>query len=650
MAIARELVRVEGRLFDLEKGMRHSIELVPPERRESAKNLVHYVALRHHDLRNLQIQLSERGLSSLGRSESCVLTSLLEVSQRANESLSVQGHEGATRELSRLEKERSTAMSWQTAQDYLHRHTHGVLGPRPRDRHIYIMVTAPSAEEADRAWMAKMLRAGMNVLRINCAHEGEREWGKMIRALGGARRDTDKPCRVLMDLAGPKIRTGHIAIKRHIRTWKPAKDDVGRATASARVVIRRACAASSEGPGPFLFMGDEAFAKVRKGDELRFQDARDKKRALSIVEVERDELVGLSTERTYVLNRARARIHHAGKHGGDVTIEVGDEGGAAIDVKKGDTLVLTRRATDGAVPQRDHEGRIEKPGLIACTLPAALDHLEPGHRVLFDDGRIHAVVERARKKRGDFLLRVVRTQKPITKLRAEKGINLPDTLTTVPSMTEEDLRALVFVAKHADAVGLSFVRTPDDVRRLHRELDRLGRPDIGVVLKIETRAGFENLPHLLLEGLRRPHLAVMIARGDLAVEVGFERLSELQEEILCLCEASHVPTIWATQVLDTLARTGLPSRAEVTDAAAGVGAECVMLNKGPFVDRAVAMLSDILRRMEKLHYKKRSLFRKLRVSTFADRAVAHRVRRPTVTECPTAAHWIVTQVSRTPGP
>jgi pyruvate kinase len=615
VAVARELVRLEGRLFDLETTMRCSIERVPPDRRESAKNLVHYVALRHQDLRNLQIQLSQRGLSSLGRSESCVLSSLLEVSARAHESLALQGHEGAKRQLSRLERERNTAMSSQTANHYLHEHTHGMLGPRPGDRHIYIMVTAPRAKEADRAWMAKMLRAGMNALRINCAHEGEREWATMIRALASARRETDKHCSVLMDLAGPKIRTGRIASARHIRTWKPAKDEIGKVTASARVVIRRASAPPPEDTGPFLAVSDEAFAKVRKGDELRFRDARNKKRALDIEEVDRDELVGLSSKHTYVLNSTRARIRRSGTFGSNLTIKVGDEAGAAIDVRTGDTLVLTRRATDGAPPRRDREGRVEETGVIACTLPAALDHLERGQRVLFDDGRIHAVVEHAKKKRGDFLLRVVRTQKPTTKLRAEKGINLPDTVTTVPSLTEEDLRALVFVAKHADAVGMSFVRTPDDVRRLHQELDRLGRPDIGVVLKIETRAGFENLPRLLLEGLRRPPLAVMIARGDLAVEVGFERLAELQEEILWLCEAGHVPTIWATQVLDTLARTGVPSRAEVTDAAASVAAECVMLNKGPYVDEAVAVLSDILRRMEKHRYKKRSLFRKLRVST-----------------------------------
>jgi pyruvate kinase len=618
ISVARELVHLESRLRDLEKDMQQSIERVAPDRRESAKNLVHYVALRQHDLRDLQFQLSHLGLSSLGRSESCVMGSVLDVSERAHESLALRGNEDAKHELSRLEKGCSAAMSRETAMHYLHQHTHDMLGPRPADRHIYIMVTAPSAEEADRAWMLKMLLAGMNVLRINCAHEGEREWSQMVDALAEARREAGKECRVLMDLAGPKIRTGPIVGTRHIATWKPVKDEIGKVTAPARVVIRRASGPAPEGTNPTLLAGDKAFSNVRKGDELRFHDARGKKRTIGIHAVGRDELVGFSTARAYVLDQVRARLYREGAHEGDVTIEVGGAVGGAIDVKAGDVLVLTRGAIEGRPPRRDHEGRIEEPGVIACTLPTAVEELEVGHRVLFDDGCIQAVVERAEKTRGDFFLRVVRTRKQTAKLRAEKGINLPDTHTALPCLTTEDFRALAFAAKHADAVGLSFVRTPDDVHMLHVELDRLGRSSIGVVLKIETRAGFENLPRLLLEGLRRPPLAIMIARGDLAVEVGYERLAELQEEILWLCEASHVPAIWATQVLDTLARTGVPSRAEVTDAAASVAAECVMLNKGPFVDEAVAVLSDILRRMEKHHYKKRSLFRKLRVSTFAE--------------------------------
>ena len=622
VGVARDLMRLEESLRGLEKEMRAAIERVPPERRESARNLVHYVALRQHDLRDLQLRLSQRGLSSLSHSESCVMGSLLAVAERAHESLALRGDESARRELSRLGRKRASAMSWETAKARLHQHTRDLFGPRPDERHIYIMVTAPSAKEADRAWMTKMFGAGMNVLRINCAHEGESEWARVVEALGQARSESGKECRVLMDLAGPKIRTGAIAGGRPVATWKPARDDIGRATTPVRVVVHRASALPAEGAGPRLVVRDRDFAKVRTGDELRFRDARGKKRTLAVEATGGDELVALATERAYVLARARARIHRAGRARGALTLEVSDEEGGAIDVKVGDPLVLTRRRVKGKPPRRDGEGTVERPGVVACTLPAALDHLDVGHRVLFDDGCIVAVVERIDEKREDFRVRVVRTQKRNAKLRAEKGINLPDTRMTVPSLTNDDRRALAFVAKHANAVSLSFVRAPEDVRSLHQDLARLGRPDLGVVLKIETREGFESLPRLLLEGLRRPALGVMIARGDLAVEVGFERLAELQEEILWLCEASHVPAIWATQVLDTLARTGVPSRAEVTDAAASVAAECVMLNKGPFVDEAVAALSDILHRMEEHRYKKRSLYRKLEVSTFAPAATA----------------------------
>jgi pyruvate kinase len=106
----------------------------------------------------------------------------------------------------------------------------------------------------------------------------------------------------------------------------------------------------------------------------------------------------------------------------------------------------------------------------------------------------------------------------------------------------------------------------------------------------------------------------MIARGDLAVECGFERLAEVQEEILWISEAAHIPVIWATQVLETLSKTGMPSRAEITDAAMGDRAECVMLNKGPHVVSAVRVLDDILRRMQAHQTKKRSMLRELRLA------------------------------------
>jgi len=114
--------------------------------------------------------------------------------------------------------------------------------------------------------------------------------------------------------------------------------------------------------------------------------------------------------------------------------------------------------------------------------------------------------------------------------------------------------------------------------------------------------------------MRHPPIAVMVARGDLGIEVGFERLSEVQEEILWLCEAARVPVTWATQVLESLAKGGMPSRAEVSDAAMGSRAECVMLNKGPYIRETLRFLADVLERMQEHQYKKTAHLRKLRLA------------------------------------
>lgn len=101
----------------------------------------------------------------------------------------------------------------------------------------------------------------------------------------------------------------------------------------------------------------------------------------------------------------------------------------------------------------------------------------------------------------------------------------------------------------------------------------------------------------------------MTARGDLAVDTGFEQMAEAQEEILWLCQAVHVPIVWATQVLESLAKNGIPSRAEIADAAQGQRTECVMLNKGTCVVEAVRTLSVVLERVCGNAFKKTDLLR-----------------------------------------
>jgi pyruvate kinase len=118
--------------------------------------------------------------------------------------------------------------------------------------------------------------------------------------------------------------------------------------------------------------------------------------------------------------------------------------------------------------------------------------------------------------------------------------------------------------------------------------------------------------------MRQYPAGVMIARRGLAVECGYERLAEVREEMLWICEAAHMPVIWATQVLESLAKKRMPSRAEITDAAMGEPAECVMLNKGPHIVEAVKALDDILRRMQDHQTKKSARLRSLHLSALEE--------------------------------
>lgn len=266
-----------------------------------------------------------------------------------------------------------------------------------------------------------------------------------------------------------------------------------------------------------------------------------------------------------------------------------------VRLYRGDLLMLA-----GRMPAQIEAGDI----VIRMSLPAVLDQLEVSARVVFDDGRIAARVESIEP--DGAILRVEQARSKGEKIRLNKGLNFPDTALDLPPLTEKDLRDLDFVAENADLVGFSFVQRPSDITLIQRELAarRGGRPVQPLVIKIETALAVRNLPDLIVHGAGQQPLAVMIARGDLAVELGFENIGEVQEHILWLCEAAHVPVIWATQVLAGMVEEGAPSRAEVTDAAMGQRAECVMLNKGPFIVEAVRFLDNVLRRMDRHQSKK----------------------------------------------
>jgi pyruvate kinase len=580
-----EVLELHASIVEFEDGLGHVLARVHRANTESARNLVDYVALRRHDLRALQDGLAALGLSSLGRSESHVLDNLDQVIFVMGE-LSGQTPQGTVPPLAAAR-----------GRTLLREHTEALLGPRPRERYVRIMVTLPSEAAADPEIARRLVESGMDVCRINCAHDSPREWQRMIENLHAATRATGRQCRLLMDLAGPKVRTGAIEPGPRVLSWHPRRTELGALREPARVKL-----VADETPGALPVPGS-LLEKLAEGDRIEFEDVRGKKRSLEVVAASRNEVHAISEQTAYVIPGTEMRLTRTGDRFFLGALAPSEQ---TLRLSIGDVLVLTASPEPGAPRTK------EKPARIPLTLEAAFTGVKPGQPVSFDDGRFGGVVEAVTS--GEILVRITSARPGGDKLRADKGVNFPETDLGITAITAKDVEDLAFVARHADMVGLSFVKSAGDVAELRRRLAELERPDLGIVLKIETRQAFRELPALLLAVMESPRSGVMIARGDLAVECGWERLAEVQEEILWMCEAAHTPVIWATQVLEGLTKKGRPSRSEITDAAMGERAECVMLNKGPHVASAVRVLDDILRRMEPHQWKKRSMLRALKLA------------------------------------
>jgi pyruvate kinase len=598
------VAELRQRALAMEQRHQDPVAQAAPAYRESARNLLHYLALRQVDVRELQDDLAALGLSSLGRSEAHTLHTL--------ESVLMALHRLAGRE---LHLDSPSTIDFKRGHALLHEHTRRLFGSPPAKRTVRIMVTMPTEAAAHPDLVRHLLASGMDVMRINCAHDDPDAWLKMIENLRRAERELGRTCKICADLAGPKLRTGPLATAARVIKLRPERDMRGCVLKPAQVWFtptnESACA--GHGIAHVVPLSGDVMHQARRGDELAMSDTRGKSRELKVISrqgnallAECDRTVYLETGMPVRLLRKKALL--AEGRIGELPIAI-----EPIPLRTGDTLVLTNDDVPGEPAVLNPQGEVVRPAHIACYLGESFAAVKPGEHIWFDDGKICG---RVLDNDGSHMrVEIVHTNPAGgAKLGAEKGINLPGAKLEMAALTSKDLDDLTIIAPRVDMIGLSFVRGPEDFWTLRDALHRLNVRDIGVILKIETRAAFENLPRLLLAGLQAPPIGVMVARGDLAVEVGFERLAEVQEEILWLCEAAHLPVIWATQVLESMAKSGAPSRAEVSDAVMSGRAECVMLNKGPYIVEAVRFLNGVLERMEAHQFKKRSRFRRLSIS------------------------------------
>ena len=433
----------------------------------------------------------------------------------------------------------------------------------------------------------------------------------------------NKKCRIFMDIAGNKVRTGPIESGPQILKIAPKRDRLGKKIAPARLWLMPI--ETNVPPGSpvdgSIPVPQKWLSGIELGDDIEFEDARGKQKHMIIVASVGEGRIAECDENAYIADGVvLTRISKNVSDEGDSSVSRGDDAIVSgiqpeerfILVKKGDILILTGSRQPGKPSEYDDKGQVLKPASIGISEPEVFKFMRPGEQIWFDDGRIGGVIKYVNKSQAHVEITQARYRGE--KLRANKGINLPGSRLKLPAITPKDLEDLKFIAAHADAVGFSFVNDASDVRELQNKLKQLGGEHMGIILKIETIKAFDHLPGLLLAAMGSPSAGVMIARGDLAVECGYERLAEVQEEILWFSEAAHMPVIWATEVLEKMAKKGTPSRAEITDAAMAARSECVMLNKGPYVVEAVKALDSILQRMQEHQSKKTSMLRELRLA------------------------------------
>lgn len=456
--------------------------------KESAENLSYYLALRNRDINQIQTDLIPWGLSSLGRLESKTLVTLDAVIATLRDVVDKE-----------VLHDHPEPDEFDVGRRRLQKNTKKIFGKKPDNRNTRIMVTMSNEAINNQEFVYDLIKEGMNIARINCAHNTPEDWVKMVENIRKSSEELNQDVRILMDIAGPKIRTDWVFS--HLS--KP---------------------------------------KVRAGDKIR---------------ITRD---------------------YENLPPSDVNFSAG------------------------------------------CNINEIYEQIEIEQPVLFDDGSIEAKV--AEIKEDEFILEVLKTKGSSKRVKAEKGLNFPKNNFTFDSLDEKDKKDIAFACQHADIIGCSFVNRGRDIQLIQEEIEKIlgdNAKSMGLMAKIETVRATKNLPEMIFTAASKNPFSVMIARGDLAAESGYIDLAALQHEILWITEAGDIPVVWATEVLDTLVSEGIPTRSEVTDAAEGTRADCVMLNKGDYILDGVNMLNRIIERMEPIQYKKTPILRKLNFKSIADK-------------------------------
>ncbi|WP_164525583.1 pyruvate kinase [Siminovitchia acidinfaciens] len=547
---------------------------------QSRDNLLTFIALQNHNLDQWDLWLKEYGLASFADARAHTLFTIkkvlrqLGINYEFDSSLSVP----SPSEASMILQSRASR----------------VLGNSTDQRKAKIMVTLDAKMVHDTQLLEDFLVNGMDIVRINCAHGDSEIWKELILTLRNAEVNLKakgkwkgSTCKIYMDLGGPKIRIGSFNHSEKLLTVKTPVDSNGKFTGTIEGFVDSGAAETTVDIHSFTIAVKEqsSLELLKIGDKLTFWDLNNQKRTLRVIDILSKTCIKVQLDYTALIGASTVFIHEKGIY----HIRSMPYGPVEIRLTKGDKLrlYLDEKRLGHAASDNQIAG-------VPVTLKKAFQNVRPADRVFIDDGKIAGIVQRVGKEYIDLM--ILSPVDEYVNVKEGKGVNLPDSLLSisVPALTDKDLMDLPFIASHADMVGISFVHSPNDLKMLRTKLEQLSASHLPVIAKIETKDAIHHLGRILIEGLNFNGFGVMIARGDLAIEVGYEQLSSAQEQIFNLCSAAHIPVIWATGVLESLTKKGIPSRAEITDAAYGAKANAIMLNKGKYVSESIQLLNHIL--------------------------------------------------------
>ncbi len=430
----------------------------PIENEKSRDNLLCYLALRKNNIENIQMSLAENGLSSLGRSEENILINIEQVLKHFGHSYDFNAD--------------VTRTTYDDAKHILSQRSKSLLGRPREERTTRIMVTLDIDGAYQPQLLEELLKNGMDIARINCAYYTKFEWKMIIDAVRNAEKrliqkgqDIGRKCRIAMDLGGPKIRINSMDLISRPLKIKVLKDTNGRPIRIVKGLLD--CDAkytekiNLTGVDYSFVISiskrKEVLNTLKIGEKINFLDFRERLRSMRVLERISENKIRVGIEKTMLIKEGMI-LHHEKDYDKILLFEesndqdrtkhrikenqIGFEIGPIrprpidIEVKAGDKLLLYRKNVKG------HSSSSDKPAGISCGVPEILSQVQPGHRVLIDDGKIGSIVSSVN---DEYLeLRIIYPSDTIGSIKSHKGLNFPDSNLNLSAITSEDIENLKF--------------------------------------------------------------------------------------------------------------------------------------------------------------------------------------------------------------